>query len=239
MSFCHIHGSHSSDGCPECRYAEETNQQRLDDIAERLAGGGRDSGDYICPHCRYKSLRRNATRCPACHANPGAEFWARVDSQESARRSAAVAAAEHQRLQRVQKEEEWERGAPARAAAARREKSRKRATVFAQYYYGYFGPWLICAMAAFFMDPTQRAKASASPILVFPVLNWFICLGVLTRSPSVEYVVGGLLASGVATLLLWVLLKAVDSTFQALLACGGFAVLTVLLVRSSGLIFDQ
>jgi len=31
-------------------------------------------GDYDCPECLYKTLRRSATRCPVCHAILSADF---------------------------------------------------------------------------------------------------------------------------------------------------------------------
>lgn len=43
--------------------------------------GSRDTGDYDCPHCRYKTLRWGASRCPECHGDTW-NFWERLRASE-------------------------------------------------------------------------------------------------------------------------------------------------------------
>lgn len=161
MSYCRTHGSYSDseDGCPYCKAAEERTERGLSDIAERLdelAERPNDPGDHICPHCRYKSLRRNATRCPLCLANPGPQYWADVDSQEQERRRQANAAAEQRELRAKAAAEEWARGEPARAAQAAKNAAARRANLWGMWYFGYLFPIAVHFTFATIGPPTER-----------------------------------------------------------------------------------
>src|SRR4030095_3179217 len=95
MRHCRVHGSYYGEGysgCPDCRDAEGRSDARLSQLVEDLGRPSpvdKDFGDYVCPHCRYKTLRRGASRCPECHGAPGMDFWTRVykDEAESFRKS--------------------------------------------------------------------------------------------------------------------------------------------------------
>ncbi|MGZ8842789.1 MAG: hypothetical protein ACXW18_03950 [Pyrinomonadaceae bacterium] len=70
-------------------------------------------GDYDCPHCKYRSLRSGASRCPLCHGEIGGDYWNAVRAQEQA-------AAERKRAMEAAAAAELIRTAPERAAAAAR-----------------------------------------------------------------------------------------------------------------------
>lgn len=78
---------------------------------DRLSDNNKDFGDYFCPHCRYKTLRRGASRCPECHGDPGSAFWERVDTAEMAERRKKQVADEEYRLRMAAQKErvsaEW------------------------------------------------------------------------------------------------------------------------------------
>jgi uncharacterized Zn finger protein (UPF0148 family) len=245
MSYCRIHGYYSelADGCPSCQQVEEANQQRLDNIADRL-GGAWDLGDYVCPHCHYKTLRRNAPLCPLCKTEPGWRLWRRIDSEERERRiaaeEAAVAEAERKRLRKIQQAEEWEREAPARAAAAhsqaaaaRRQGASQRAEKFVLFYMGYFGPMLLFAIPTYMVGAQNRAGGTGSCAIFFPVLNWLLlphALYFVLFDRPFWYPLVGLLACGVVALALWALLRAVYSVTLTWLVGGVVVVITILLV---------
>lgn len=120
--YCGRHSIHyAGDSCPRCN-AEERHKELLnatEATAAETVEAMRQSddrranpGDYACPHCKYISLKSEASRCPLCRGDVGSDYWNRVRAAEKAaeeRRQAEVAA-------RVAEEK---RTAPARAAAAR------------------------------------------------------------------------------------------------------------------------
>jgi hypothetical protein len=114
VRYCRVHGrySDSEDGCPHCRYAEESAQGKLWEITEKLedlSRRARDFGDYVCPHCRYKTLRLNASRCPQCHGDPGSGFWARIEANELEKRRKEAEAAEKLRQRKGAEDAAWVR----------------------------------------------------------------------------------------------------------------------------------
>jgi hypothetical protein len=87
VGYCRVHGHYSEyeDGCPDCRDWQdrvEADQDEVKEILSDIAWRTSNPGDYECPHCRYVSLKRDASRCPMCHANPGAEFWQLLRERE-------------------------------------------------------------------------------------------------------------------------------------------------------------
>jgi hypothetical protein len=96
---CPIHGTfiyYDHEACPRCVDAERGVQAGLDRIATDLAerASPLDSGDFYCPHCRYRTLRQGATRCPSCHGAIDDGFWRRLAAaarQEEEERQAAAA----------------------------------------------------------------------------------------------------------------------------------------------------
>lgn len=97
---CRVHGYTYEDGelCSDCeREREEAREQQVLQLEalEELRGTleasryTRDTGDFVCPHCRYKTLRLDAPLCPECRSAVPEGFWARIHSE---RRAAAEAA---------------------------------------------------------------------------------------------------------------------------------------------------
>lgn len=129
--------------CPECRADEAADHCRR--TLEQQEEGHRDAerqheemqrslseseyrranpGDYECPHCKYKSLKSQASRCPLCHGEIGRDYWGVVAARELADAertlAAAQAAAERQKAVAAAEAAELIRTAPERAAAAER-----------------------------------------------------------------------------------------------------------------------
>jgi len=70
-------------------------------------------GDYKCPHCKYITLKYEASRCPLCHGEIESYYWYTIRAAEKEKEAAAKAAAE-----------EWKRTAPEREAAERAAKQK-------------------------------------------------------------------------------------------------------------------
>jgi ssDNA-binding Zn-finger/Zn-ribbon topoisomerase 1 len=154
MSTKHYCGRHGIDytgySCPRCD-AEERHGEILDatyreiqnatEVSEAVAASVQRSdylranpGEYECPHCRYISLKKRASRCPLCHGEVGAEYWNVVSIREEAERKASAAAEARKRIlekearilekeaadERARTAPEREAEAAAAAAAARR-----------------------------------------------------------------------------------------------------------------------
>src|SRR3989338_9135317 len=93
MSYCKVHGRYEGSGCSDCRDAEEQSALDREEIIRELARSREESkenlaaavshiansknnpGDYICPACRYTTLKYLASRCPICHINIDGEYW--------------------------------------------------------------------------------------------------------------------------------------------------------------------
>ncbi|MEK7686287.1 MAG: hypothetical protein AAB466_12785 [Verrucomicrobiota bacterium] len=123
MSYCGRHSlDYKSRDCPRCA-AEERHQELLNLTAEGIEETVRatresdykraNPGDCECPHCKYFSLKSDASRCPLCRGDIGSDYWNKV-------RAAQRAAAERRRAQEEAHAAEEKRTAPARAAAERK-----------------------------------------------------------------------------------------------------------------------
>lgn len=122
MSYCNTHGRYDGDGCPACRDVENEiidsltrSREDLATAAAHIAHAENNPGDYVCPSCMFQTLKKGASRCPKCHADPGRQYWDEVETEERKARLRALAAEKAAK-------EEWERTAPARAAAAKAAK---------------------------------------------------------------------------------------------------------------------
>lgn len=105
--------------CPECRAEEASRNRRemlelqkedsdgdwkrheeLVQLREREIAKRWNPGDYTCPECLYITLKRGASRCPACQAAIGQDYWPPVyereilQAEERAKAERAKAAAE-------------------------------------------------------------------------------------------------------------------------------------------------
>ncbi len=190
MGYCHVHGKYDGDGCSDCRDAEEQAAsdreemlRELDELREsqdELAYATNNPGDYHCPYCRLRSLKRSASRCPKCHGEIDSQYWENVRRvEEEARRA-------QEEAQRV-KEEEWRRGEPERRqnqireAEAKAEKERAaNRRLFITIYFGWLFP-LLTALGASLMDPMDPQAQTWQVLEVafcmsIPILNWVVLL---------------------------------------------------------------
>jgi hypothetical protein len=133
QEYCFKHSIHyPGSSCPRCD-AEERHREILDAteqsgteaIEEMRASAYRraNPGDYECPHCRYVSLKRNASRCPLCHGDIGIAYWADIQNSE-------VAAAQRQRAEWIRTAPEREATAKAAALAAARKAEAEQVAAF-------------------------------------------------------------------------------------------------------------
>ena len=91
--YCSIHRiDHRTAECPRCEAEErrEQDQRRTQERHEEALAAQRETdyrlanpGEYQCPHCRYKTLLRNSSRCPKCHGIAHEGYWAAVEAQEA------------------------------------------------------------------------------------------------------------------------------------------------------------
>lgn len=127
---CRVHGYTYEDGevCSDCeREREEARQQQvmqlvaLEELRGTLEASGytRDTGDYVCPHCRYKTLRLDAPLCPECRSAVPEGFWARIHRERREAAEAAKAAA-------AARAREQQEAAARRAHAEAEKRSRER-----------------------------------------------------------------------------------------------------------------
>jgi ribosomal protein L37AE/L43A len=183
MSHCSEHGiDYSGHQCPRC--AADEHQARVEELAseqldelQRIQYKQANPGDYECPHCKYKTLKRRATRCPTCRESPGEQYWLNVeakerkeesDARERARRNAEIAAA-------------------AAVAAANRLKREKPLLKWVKFwhhvmiwYYLWLVPLLVYVTGAeifLWLNPNTGNSFSLEKVIcmVIPGVNW-LCL---------------------------------------------------------------
>lgn len=151
MSYCRVHDGlyyKYEDGCPKCRDDAEQAASDRSEIIGELARSREDianaafyfanPGDYNCPSCKFLTLKKGASRCPRCQADPGLQYWAEVETKEREYRAEVERKKQDERLRAMAAEkaaaEEWERG---------REERERRAfvsDVFSNaFYFGRIG----------------------------------------------------------------------------------------------------
>ena len=119
----------------EIRLAADRHEEAMDALRESDERRA-NPGDYECPHCRYISLKRYATRCPLCRESPDSEYWNRVEKREERERERAKAAAEERvRLAKIAAEkhaaEAEQRQRQEQEAAAKEAAERRSLGLFA------------------------------------------------------------------------------------------------------------
>ena len=197
--------------------AERAHEEQLEQLrenaqrAEQAAYARINPGDYDCPACLYRTLKYRATRCPMCRADVGSGYWIGVDTRARAAK------------------EEWERGAPARAAKAAAEAAAEAARVaeatrvanehkarehrnkirgiFFRFYYGYLWPPL-CTIFALLLGAGPNGLVAGlhrwdNYLMCVPFLNWLLIVLLLCFGHEGRlFVVGGLALTGLAGLLI-------------------------------------
>ena len=96
--------------CLECRSIESERHENVENMATAavfIAHAKNNPGDYVCPSCLFQTLKRWASRCPKCHADPGSQYWADVAASERALEMAAAAERERERPIR-EAQEAWQ-----------------------------------------------------------------------------------------------------------------------------------
>lgn len=136
MSYhCYRHEiDHPSDVCPRCaaeerheeladlaREAEreserrhreerewaEDRQREAEEFQEDVLYKQANPGEYDCPGCGFRTLKRGYRRCSKCGNDAGPDYWPAVLAREEAE-------AERRRAQEARAKAEWERGRPER-----------------------------------------------------------------------------------------------------------------------------
>lgn len=163
MGYCSWHSlSHGGNTCPRCD-ADRRHKGELEAIQESNYRRA-NPGEYECPHCKYTSLRRDASRCPLCRGAIVSTYWERLRAVELAdaprRRAAAAAVAE--------------KAARDAAAEARREAL--------SVYFSYFLP-LLTYYTAVVIHGTKSFKWTWTHALpLVPVLNWLLLFVIVFSS---------------------------------------------------------
>lgn len=117
--------------------AREQSREDLAAAAAYIADAKNNPGDYDCPSCLFRTLKKGASRCPKCHADPGRQYWVDIETKERDARLRAAAAAEAARLRAIAAAEEWERGRPAREAAVNKAQFKKLVSCVLIFIFGF------------------------------------------------------------------------------------------------------
>lgn len=145
MSYCQTHGrfdDYFNRGCPACQNAEQElihAEWELRNAVSEAAYAKANPGDYECPHCLYRSLKKRASRCPLCHGEVWSTYWDDVLAREkvNAEREAAASNVAAER-RRAAEAAEHIRTASVRAAAASAERKRAHDKDWSQAVLGVF-----------------------------------------------------------------------------------------------------
>jgi hypothetical protein len=181
MSYCQTHGhfdDYSNRGCLECQHVEEELRYAVSQAAYVSA----NPGDYDCPHCKYRSLKAGASRCPLCRGEVASDYWNAVRAKEKVE---AEAAAERKRAMQAAAAAEQIRTAPARAAAANAERKRahneavKQAVVAVFLVLGgcgVFGLIACCIVAfiAFILNWNVGVSVLVTFIIALAITCWLV-----------------------------------------------------------------
>lgn len=218
MSYCRVHNGlqyEYEDGCPKCRddaeqaaldrseiirgldQSREEARENIADVADAI----NNPGDYDCPHCKFRTLKKWATCCPRCQKDPGPRYWDGLREEE--RRAELRAKAAKEEWERAAPtraaaaraaQEEWERTAPARAAAAKAKKRAARWAPFWIIYFLYLLPVLSVVTLGLVRIVTGPSLGQSAinlsslllPVVIFaiPALNWLMTFIVIIGSNS-------------------------------------------------------
>jgi uncharacterized Zn finger protein (UPF0148 family) len=187
MPYCHVHGRYDNGdfGCPSCqeaqRQAQDDRAQELFEL-QQLAWQRANPGDFECPHCKYISLKRDASRCPLCHGTIDPTYWQDVVRRELERKRA-------EREQEERSRPERERLAREGAIAEHRHRQRRR---FSQrcrlgyvVFFGYLLPiaTTLTVTTGHGVNPLSGGGCSALTLFA-PVVNWLLMMGFLLTPQS-------------------------------------------------------
>lgn len=74
--------SNHSEMLDEIYRAREQSREDAAEAAAYIADAKNNPGDYVCPSCLYRTLKKRASRCPKCRAEPGQQYWVDVETEE-------------------------------------------------------------------------------------------------------------------------------------------------------------
>jgi hypothetical protein len=140
-------------------------------------------GDYCCPSCHFKTLLRDALRCPRCHGDVNHSYWFNISENE---RIYAEWKAEQKRVAAIQ----WEKDRPAREIAEDlKTRINKWSKLWGKYYF-YLLPLLSVATMAVIVSSTGHAArtgkfsdlACGIAAIIVPIINWLVLLMLLIGS---------------------------------------------------------
>jgi Zn finger protein HypA/HybF involved in hydrogenase expression len=196
MSYCHIHGQYDNGnfGCPECREAQgraEADRAATLFQLEQQAWEAKNPGSHECPHCRYISLKKAATRCPLCHGVIDDKHWQEVAAREHERERAAKEARRRQakkervlfestrpERERAEREraEALQRSAQFDAEVMRWKKFRRSCGCAYSVFFLFFLP--LCVIITATLSDKNPDPNNLFFILLFcvPVINWIFLL---------------------------------------------------------------
>lgn len=169
MPYCYRHSidSPSDVECPVCRAEQVAEEQH--EIAGLLRQINRGGGDFPCPHCRLISLKEDASRCPKCHGDIGADYWIAVRQFYGDAIRQKSEQEERERPERERREKQWK---------IRRAAERRRKFVRAVYW-SYLFPSLTILGTNVALSLTGHGMWWTAKIVgcLTPVANWFYFIG--------------------------------------------------------------
>jgi ssDNA-binding Zn-finger/Zn-ribbon topoisomerase 1 len=199
MGYCKIHGHFVGDTCDDCSDAEQRAESDRAEMIERLeelrdsapdaadiAYAINNPGDHECPHCRYRTLRLDASRCPKCHSTISPDHWVPIRRQLALQREA------EERRAKIAAEARSQAAAQAAQTAAREASERSRRekkALFAKIYFGYLVPVLSFSSCFLYAGLFMGYSFDSPPVgdivaLLLPGVNWLALIGALTMAPK-------------------------------------------------------
>ncbi|MBE0618638.1 MAG: hypothetical protein IH608_12055 [Proteobacteria bacterium] len=147
-------------------------------VAAQLAEHHRaNPGDFECPHCRYVTLKREASRCPMCHGEVSRGYWEDVRAKELADELEYARTAPQREAARKAEEAVAAAATEVTRRNARRDRVAEGITAMAGLYFVYLLPLLTYGTAAMAQGASLRdLKNWSTVVALVPLLNWIWCL---------------------------------------------------------------
>lgn len=205
MGYCNIHGRHDSDGCPDCREAverAEDNREKLVETFSDLIKLNREAesernykinnpGDYDCPYCRFRTLKKNASVCPKCQKDILPAEWKKIIFRDKC----YTQGTEVREQRKLLREEIAQRQSNFPDKYVAKKDAKASAIQFAIIYFGYLLPALTGLSVvlrwqgqAVFQDGGGKQVLTFSNAIagiLCPLINWVAICGTL-NSPNAD-----------------------------------------------------
>ena len=188
----------------ELQQLRESTVQAQEDLAYAI----NNPGQYHCPHCKLRSLLREATRCPRCHGTIDEDYWPPVLRREQERLE------EQQRIagnQRKAAEELERKSCDAEAERQRRFKHEELFFRFLLLYFLYLFP-IVWFYSVIFKIPgveVPTSPADAKTWIFIPAINWLVILSFVVSAiiDHVDEMLIALVIPAATGAALWVLTR--------------------------------